>query len=298
MLTVDGVNLGLQTGSEGTVVVNPGPAGAAQAVSAAIRSISDQPIRFIIDTSADAELTGGNAAIAGTGQNLAGLAGFNLVNGVDTPQEGHAASIVGTQAVLQDLILRGQTDAAALPTETFTRPQYDFYLNGQGIDVIAEPRAHSDADSVVLFRRSDVLVTGALLDMTHWPVIDVAHGGGINGEIDAINRIMNTLVDSPAPILRENEGTLVIPVRGPVCDQADLLAYRDMLWAVRERVQYGIEHGKSLAQIEASDPTQGYNTRYGADGGAWSTHDFIAAVYKSLQATERAHGRNNAGAEP
>lgn len=287
MVTVDGVNVGVETGPQGTVVVDTGGAHSADALLAAIKEVRRAPISFVIDTSADEELVGGNARVAGVGASLAGLLGFNRVSGVASAQLGNGATIVGRQSTLQDMIARGQTDPASLPTETFTRPQYNLWLNGQAIEVIAEKAAHSDADSVVLFRRSDVVVAGAIFDITRFPAIDLQHGGSIDGEVDALNQLLNALVMDPVPVVTNDEGTLVIPERGPVCNQADVIAYRDMVYAVRYRVEDLIKRGRNLAQIEAADPTQGYNSRYGAasaDGGT----AFVKTVYTSLMARHRA----------
>jgi hypothetical protein len=155
------------------------------------------------------------------------------------------------------------------------------------------PRAHSDGDTIVFFRRSDVVVAGAILDMTRFPMIDLAHGGSVQGEIDALNRLINEFVITSVPVIDDTIGTVVIPARGPLCNQADLVYYRDMVVVVRDRVRDQMNRGKSLQQIEASDPTQGYNSRFGAQDGAWTTRDFIHAVYNSL-ASERAAGKNGA----
>jgi hypothetical protein len=202
--------------------------------------------------------------------------------------------------VLQDLIGAGSLDTEKLPTETFSRPQYNIWLNGQGIASIWMPAAHSHADTVVLFRGSDVVVTGAVFDETHFPVIDVDHGGSLDGEIDAINRIMNTLVFASVPVATNTGGTLIIPERGPVCDQSELMHYRDMLNAVRARMLDQIARGRSLAQIEAADPTLGFETRYGSDTGSWTTADFVKAVYRSLMAERHGHraGGRHAAIDP
>ena len=155
------------------------------------------------------------------------------------------------------------------------------YINGEGIEVLHQPAAHTDGDSVVFFRRSDVVVAGDIFDTTRFPMIDVARGGSIQGEIDALNRIVDLAIPS-IPFDWRDEGTYVIPGHGRLCDQPDVVEYRDMVVIIRDRIQAMVKQGKTLAQIKAASPTQGYNSRYGADSGPWTTDMFVEAIYKSL----------------
>jgi len=289
MLTVDGVNVAVNSGPQGVIVVDTGPASAAPELLAAIKSITHQPIRYVINTSGDADLIGGDAVLVAAGQSLITDPGtLRLVpRNVTDAHVGQYAPIVATQEVLTRMIQQSGYPSWALPSEVFERAQYQFYMNGQSIAVIREPAAHSDGDAVVRFERSDVVVTGDIFDIEHFPVIDVAHGGSIQGEVDAVNQLLNTLVFTSTPIVEDATGTLVIPVHGPVCNQADVLTYRDMVANVRNRIEYLIAHGKNLSQVEAADPTQGYETRYGEGSAATA---FVEAAYKSLMAS-RSHGR-------
>jgi glyoxylase-like metal-dependent hydrolase (beta-lactamase superfamily II) len=291
MLIVEGLNLVVASGPQGVVVVNPGPEHSSAAVLAAISRISREPIRFVIDTSADLELVGGNAQLAAAGQSL-------MQNPLGRPRAeaidahlGQYAPIIARDKVVEQLVAAPGANLPmwAVPNELYTRSQYNFTLNGQAISVIWMPAAHSAGDSVVRLQRSDVVVAGAIFDATRFPVIDLEHGGSIQGEITALNRLLNELSFAPVPVVEDTGGTLVVPIRGPVGDQADVLTYREMVGAIRDRIQALIVQGKSLAQIEAADPAQGYKARYGAETGSWTTHDFIVAVYKSLLA-ERKHG--------
>lgn len=284
MLTVDGVNVAVNFGPEGVIVVNTGPASAAPELLAAIKRITPQPIRYVINTSGDPDLIGGDATLVAAGQSLITDPGTLRLtpHNVTDQHVGEYATIVATQEVLTQMIQQGGYPSWALPTEVFERAQYQFYMNGQPIVVIREPAAHSDADAVVRFERSDVVATGDVFDIEHFPVIDVANGGSIQGEVDAVNQLLNTLVFSSTPIVQDAVGTLVIPVHGPVCNQADVLTYRDMVANVRNRIVYLIDHGKNLKQVEAADPTQGYETRYGEGSAATA---FVEASYKSLMAS-------------
>jgi len=135
----------------------------------------------------------------------------------------------------------------------------------------------------VFFRRSDVLVAGDILDIGHFPAIEIDKGGTIQGEIDALNRIIAIAIPS-VPLVWQGGGTLVVPGRGRICDQADVVEYRDMVTVIRDVVEDMIRRGMTLDQIKAANPTAGYRKRYGADSGAWTTDMFVEAIYKSLTA--------------
>jgi cyclase len=155
------------------------------------------------------------------------------------------------------------------------------YLNDEGIEVLHQPAAHTDGDSIVFFRRSDVVVAGDILDTTRFPLIDVARGGSIQGEIDALNRLVELAIPS-VPLVSREAGTLVIPGHGRVCDQLDVVEYRDMVTIIRDRIRDLIREEKTLEQIQATAPTRGYTRRYGSDSGPWTTKMFVEAVYRSL----------------
>ena len=149
------------------------------------------------------------------------------------------------------------------------------YLNGEGIEIFHQPAAHSDGDAIVFFRRSDVVVAGDIFDTTRFPVIDLAKGGSVRGEIAALQKLVDTAIPS-VPIVSREEGTLIIPGHGRICDQLDVVEYRDMVTIVRDRIQNGIKKGLTLQQVKAAKPTLDYDNQYGP-GDA-----FIEAVYKSL----------------
>lgn len=297
MLSVSGINVAIQSGPDGTIVVDSGPQSDAEALLAAIRKITNNaPIRFVIYTNSDADLVGGGGVLSSAGMNLGSLDEFisrqesSAAARVDIPgaNSGEGATIVARQGVLMQMVGENAYASSALPSETFQRPQYSFILNDGPIEVVSMPAAHSDADSVVRFDRQDVVVTGAVFDETHFPVIDLAHGGSVQGEIDALNQVANSLAFEQVPVLANTGGTLIIPMRGPLCDADDLVIYRDMVMTIRARVAYYLRRGMSLEQIEAEQPAQGYESRYGSDTGNWTTHDFVEAVYKSLIRQQRA----------
>jgi cyclase len=268
MIAGAGGNIGFQVGVDGVVVVDSGSTSSADAVVAAIRKVTTQPIRYVINTSADADHVGGNAAIAKAGQTL-----FTQTGGAGLAADflGGGASILSVQQVLTRMSGKPQPfPVGAWPTETFNQPRKYMYLNGEGIEVFHQPAAHTDGDAIVFFRRSDVVVAGDILDMTRFPVIDVAKGGSIQGEIAALQKLVDTAIPS-VPIVSREEGTLIVPGHGRICNQLDAVEYRDMVTIIRDRIQ-----GLTLEQIKAASPARGYTRRYGSE------RDFVEAVYRSM----------------
>jgi glyoxylase-like metal-dependent hydrolase (beta-lactamase superfamily II) len=282
MIAGAGGNIGVQVGTDGIVVVDTGSASSAGAVVAAIRKITMRPIRYVINTSAGADHVGGNAILAEAGQTLFTGGGGA---GVGANFLGGAASILAAEQVLTRMSApTGRTapfPVGAWPTETFSQPRKYMYLNGEGIEVLHQPSAHSDGDAIVFFRRSDVIVTGDVIDTNRFPVIDLEKGGSVQGEIAALQKLVDMAIPS-VPIVSREEGTLIIPGHGRVYDQLDVVEYRDMVTIIRDRIQDMIRQGRTLDEIKAESPARGYIRRYGSDSGEWTTNDFVEAVYRSL----------------
>jgi len=278
MIAGAGGNIAVQVGEYGVVVVDSGSAANADAVLAQIKKITSAPIRYVIDTSADSDHVGGNDKISQAGQTL--FTGRTI--GLPSEFAGTAASVLSTENVLTRMsAAQPAYAAAALPTETFFYPRKYMFLNGEGIEVLHQPAAHTDGDAIVFFRRSDVIVAGDVLDTTRFPVIDVAKGGTIDGEIAALNRLVDMAIPS-VPIVSREIGTSIIPGHGRICDQLDVVEYRDMVTIVRDRVRDLIKGGRSLDEVKAADPARGYKSRYGSTTGSWTTDKFIEAIYGSL----------------
>jgi len=282
MIAGAGGNIAVQIGEDGVVVIDAGLAARADAVVAAIKKLTPRLIRYVIDTSADPDHVGGNETLSKAGQTLFTAPGSIGVTGDFL---GGVASILSAQQVLERMSApAGRASpfpAGALPTETFDYARKYMYLNGEGIEVLQQPAAHTDGDALVFFRRSDVVVAGDILDTTHFPVIDVARGGTINGEIAALNRLVDLAIPS-VPIVSRDAGTLVIPGHGRVCDQLDVVEYRDMVTIVRDRVRDLKKAGMTLEQTKAASPARGYTRRYGSDSGPGTTNAFVEAVYRTL----------------
>jgi glyoxylase-like metal-dependent hydrolase (beta-lactamase superfamily II) len=281
MIAGAGANLTVQFGSDGAVVVDAGTVERAEQVIAALKRITTQPIRYVIDTSADPDHVAANEKVAKAGKTL-----FQTNNPLgDGMTNGGAAAVLSAEKVLTRMSApTGKTSpypAAVWPTETYDQRRKYMYLNGEGIEVLHVPAAHSDGDSIVFFRRSDVVAAGDVLDLTRFPVIDAAKGGSIQGEIDALNRLVDLAIPS-VPLVSQDGGTYVVPGHGRICDQLDVVEYRDMVTIIRDRVQDLVRKGSTLDQVVAANPTQGYNARYGTDK-TWTPRMFVEAIYKTLK---------------
>lgn len=279
MIAEAGGNIGVQVGEDGVVVVDAGSAASADAVVAAIKKVTVRPIRYVIDTGADPDHVGGNATVAKAGQTLFTQGGGA---GLGADFFGGAASILSAEQVLTRMSGKSSRfPVEAWPTETFNQPRKYMYLNGEGIEVLHLASAHTDGDAMVFFRRSDVVVAGDVLDTTRFPVIDIAKGGSIQGEIAALQKLVDTAIPS-VPIVSRDAGTLIIPGHGRICDQLDVVEYRDMVTIIRDRIRDLMKQGMTLEQIKAASPARGYTRRYGSDTGPWTTNDFVEAIYRSM----------------
>jgi glyoxylase-like metal-dependent hydrolase (beta-lactamase superfamily II) len=269
----DGVaNIGVQVGEDGVVVVDAGSAAGAPAVLAAIKRISPKPIRYVIDTGPDADHVGGNDTIASAGEKLfaGGLPGGGQPNAAVAAER--VAPIVAAEGALRHL---AKSPAVIWPTEVFHYSRKAMYLNGEAIEMLHQPAAHTDSDLFAFFRRSDVVMAGDVLDTRQFPVIDVARGGSIQGELAALDRLAEIAVPS-TPVVTREAGTIVVPGHGRLCDQYDVVEYRDMVAIIRDRVRDLMKAGKSLGDVKAAQPAKGYVGRYG------NPDRFVEAVYQSL----------------
>jgi cyclase len=282
MLVGAGANIGVQVGEDGVVVVDAGSADSAAAVVAAIKRITPKPIRYVIDTGPDADHVGGNEVLSKAGDQF-----YPGTRAAGTRQDAlrSVASILAAEGVLRHMTVAGESTPArplvGLPTESFHYAKKFLYLNGEAIEVLHQPAAHTDSDVFVFFRRSDVVAAGDVLDTRRFPVIDIARGGSIDGVIAALNRLSELAVAS-VPIVSREAGTVVIPGHGRLYDQFDVIEYRDMITIIRDRVRDLVNAGRSLEQVKAARPANGYEGRYGNDGGDWTTDKFVEAVYRSL----------------
>jgi glyoxylase-like metal-dependent hydrolase (beta-lactamase superfamily II) len=268
MISGPGGNTTVQIGRDGTLVVDPSTVAGAQAVIAELAKLTDKPVRVVINTSADADHTSGNMTIASSGQILQG----GNTRAASVYSSG-GAPIWAHEGVLKRLTEAGG-DAGGWPTDSYFVAQKDLFVNGEPVQLLHMPAAHSDGDSIVMFRRSDVISAGDVFTPDRYPVIDVQKGATINGYIDALNYLLRLTV----PEFNQQGGTLVVPGHGRLSDEADVAEYRDMVTIVRDRIQDMVKKKMTLEQVKAAKPTFDYDVIYGAREGAV----FVEQVYRSL----------------
>jgi glyoxylase-like metal-dependent hydrolase (beta-lactamase superfamily II) len=246
-------------------------------VLAEIAKITGKPVRYILDTHLDPDHTGGTEKIAKLGQTIAG---GDVTNLTDDAREG--AKVIAHQNVLNRMTApdggRPPSPFAMLPTDTYFGSKKDLYFNDDGIRIVHPKAAHTDGDSMVYFRRADVISTGDIFNTIGYPVIDLAHGGSVQGELDALNQILGMVITGR----NEEAGTYIIPGHGRLCDAADVAYYRDMVTIIRDRILALKKRGMTLDEVQAAKPTRDYDPRWGATAGAWTTGMFVEAVYASL----------------
>jgi cyclase len=265
-----GTNITMQVSDQVVVLVDAGPTEWSEQIRAAIREVTTKPIGYILQTSADPSHTGGTAKLA--------EGGFFMLESAN--QSRPQSSVVAHINVLNRMTAKeAAIPSASWPTDTYDSADWKLYANDEPVIVEHAPAAHSDGDSIVFFRRSDVVSTGDLFDMTGYPVIDESHGGSLQGILDELNHILKDIT-----VAKENEegGTMIIPGHGHVCDRNDLANYRDMLTIIRDRIMALVTKGLTVEQVKAAKPTYDYDGGYGRENGPWTTNQFIETVYREL----------------
>ena len=281
MLTGAGGNITVLTFTDGVLVVDTGSAAMADKVLAVIKELSDKPVAHIINTSADPDHVGGNEKLSLSGRRIP----RDIIAAADASGGSEGPMIVAHENVANRMSApTGNQPAAPLrawPTDPyhFEYKKLSAHLRGgEPVELFYEAAAHTDGDSLVWFRRSDIIMTGEIFTTTNYPVIDLAKGGTINGVIKALNHVL----DLAFPFSRSEGGTMIVPGKGRLCDMADVGYYRDMLTVIRDRVQSMVNKGLTLQQVKAANPTLDYDPRYAAKTG-WTPDMFVEAVYKTLQ---------------
>ncbi len=274
-------NVAVQVGDEGVFVVDTGATALADKLVAAIKRLAaekagdQKDIRWVVDTDGLADHVGGNEIVRKSGSYIGG-ANFEVDNAGLTP----GAFVVANLNVMSQMVADG-VSKELWPSETHIEDLYSWNFNGEAVILFHPHSANTDGNTEVLFRGSDVLATGDVFDMVHYPVIDVAHGGTIDGELAALNDDIERSVAGFHNGPQEG-GTMIIPGHGRLCDQADLVEYTIIITTIRNRVMYYKNQGKTLEQVLALKPSWDFDARWGASSGSWTTQQFIEAIYKTL----------------
>jgi cyclase len=285
MVAGAGGNVTLQVGEEGVLLVDTGAPGQTAALLSAIGRLTPRPVRFIVNTNGDPDHVAGNrgvvAAHGGTrGPRPGGVAGVN-------PRGQNAGVMIVAHENAYNRMLTDRPGLPALtgdalPESTFFTPRKELFSNGEAVQLFSQPNAHTGGDLIAFFRESDVVSAGDVFMTTSYPVIDTAAGGAGGGTVQGVIDALNAILDLTVPERNQMGGTRVVPGHGRICNEADVVEYRDMVTIVRDRVRDLAKKGMTLAQIRAARPSLEYDGLYGATTGAWTTDMFLEAVYRDV----------------
>jgi glyoxylase-like metal-dependent hydrolase (beta-lactamase superfamily II) len=276
-----GGNTTVQVGHEAVVLVDTQTAAVSDQVLRAVEKLSSKPIRHIIVTSADADHTGGNEALSRAGRYV------RLIDTFDPRGSRTEASIIAHENVLARMSApTGQTPAAppgAWPTDTYFTDEWALFVNGEALQLLHVPAAHTDGDTMVFFRRSDVIAAGDIYTTTGYPKLDAARGGSIDGVIEGLNRILDIAIAGE----NQEGGTVIVPGHGRLSDETDVANYRDMVTIIRDRIAALIADGSTLEQVQRARPTRDYDGIYAGETGGSRPEEFVAAVYADIKRGKR-----------
>ena len=270
-----GGNTTVQVGADGPLVVDTQPASLSTRVLEVVAGLSPRPIRHIVLTSGGDQQAGGAAALAKAGRYI------RVIDAIDPRGLDARASIMAHVNVLSRMTTE-QAPSDATPTDTYFAAEWSLFANGEAVQLVHIPAAHSDGDTIVFFRRSDVVSTGAIFDAAGYPRFDPRVGGTIDGIIEGLNRVLDIAV----PAANQDGGTVVIPGRGRLSDETDVANYRDMVTIVRDRVRHLRSKGTSLEQIKKAKLTSDYDGLYGRRD-EWTADMFVEAIYRDVAKVER-----------
>jgi cyclase len=274
LLAGGGSNVLLQVGQSGAIMVDAKSGSLTERMLTEIKRLTpvNKPVRYILNTSADADHAGGNESLT----TVYGSASNWVIVGTPGASQ-NTVKIVAHDNVLGRMSTR---PSSSWPTETFVGREKEIFFNGEPVLMYHVPNAHTDGDSIVFFRRSDVIATGDIYRTDSYPVIDLQKGGSVQGVIDGLNLVLDLAV----PEHHEEAGTFIVPGHGRISDEFDVVEYRDMVTIVRDRIDAMAKKGMTIEQIKAARPTHDYDSRYGATSGPWTTDMFVEAVFRSLKA--------------
>jgi glyoxylase-like metal-dependent hydrolase (beta-lactamase superfamily II) len=256
--TLDGQGgtIGVLVGPDGVFMVDCQFAPLSDKIVAAIKQISNAPIKFLVNTHVHGDHTGGNENFGKMGVTI--VARNELRDRLMHPSP--AANGAVPPATLP----------IGLPTLTYNQP-IQFRINDETAVLIPIPKAHTDGDTMVRFVRNDVIMTGDFYRSVQYPNIDRVNGGSLNGMINGLGQIL----------ARSGPNTKIIPGHGPTVDRNAVLMHRDILLAVRDRVSELIKQGKSEADVLAANPTSAFDAK--VPNSKETIQRFVTQVYAELR---------------
>ena len=240
-----GGNIGVSVGEDGVFMIDDQFAPATETILGQVKTVTDQPVRVLVNTHFHRDHTGGN-------ENL-----------------GKAGVLIFAHDNVRARLLAGDAPADALPVVTFNDTT-TFHMNGQTVRVFHTANAHTDGDAMIHFQEADVIHMGDTFFNGFYPFIDSRSGGSIEGVFRSIDLVLE-LADAE---------TVIIPGHGPIADRDDLIAYRDMLTKARDAISPLIADGKSVEEIVAAAPTKEFDAQWG--GGFLNPERFRRVMHAAL----------------
>lgn len=259
MLVGLGGNITVQIGEDGVLLVDSQYDQIADKNLAAISALSSRPVSYIINTHAHVDHISGNARLAASG-------------GQD-----RTVIMAHRNVLLRHSAAEGGRRKAVWPTDVYGFGERTIRFNGEDIRLIHQPKAHTDGDTIISFETSNVVSAGDIYNETRYPYIDKWTGGSFRGIVEGLDTLVDLVVNDGRP------GTMIVPGHGELQDEAAVVAYRDMIKTIRDRIRGMLDEGMSLEEIQAAGPTREFDSKYGSESGWWSTAEFVREVALELR---------------